>query len=1221
MNATLTIDTISVTINEGARGVQIGESDADKADLSLLSLNYHKKIYQPGIVIAKLQLSKASIAMQKVIAFFEGKSVTLRRGTGSDAPAVASDYYIYKVLPEYKRVQIGENESMLMEVTLYCYSRDHKLTLEPYCKMYVNKKLCGLPETKGAKEKAQITGIVEDELDGGILKTAGFTTDTLQYKNLHFLKYLYSYQVEGQTNPSIGEREFIQPYLIQYNESFYDFLTRTANRCGEFVYHEKGVLHIGLHETKNPRTIHMEDTYSCRFRSVADPIIQSDQVYVNGMDLGKKLKGTGKYADPDSTYFSYDELPIEEYFGMVFAENGFSTYKDEIVPKFWNFILDTLNDVFSSATYGDIAGAFIGANLAATTSGKSDCDTKNEIGFNTLIKDASVEQKETKTLEKKILFIKNKYDTIANRTLYGSWLDIPSKEQNYLHAQNLNAKFYQFIEKSCRNVENTLIEVDVNINETTPYYIGEEVNFVASTGNGETKDSQSCIVIEVQEDLMPAGRQHLVLAPKLSVKVKKYIKNPSEKDKKKTYPLEYFCPPAVVPFVRKVGTQRAFVAQNGDPQGYGRLCIRYPWQKSTDAPSPWIRMAVPFAPNNAPNGAAGFFFEPTVGDEVLVDYENGNIEHPMIIGSLFTNRNKAPKSSRASIEDTLATCKDRRITSEKGHSISFTDTDKASDFMTGFVPGYEVLSTFVGPFADISFGKDDDISGGISIGDKWGMYKIAASATERKITVKSPFGNVSISAFTGISISAPNGDIKISGKNVTISAGNEVKIVSGKNIDEKQKSGWDYFDLIATASAGAVVGKFLAPLTDFSLLRTAVESILKPVAGTMTIQSGRYLLLTAGGGKAEIPNKGLSLTGVKKVEEDVMSKKKLGATITLISTQATTWMTDLRDKYENIQQKLTYIEGMNQRTKLQKSGMDDILSEVGKSTKDYTAADLKYKDGVSHSMSDDTFLCSQFNDLRAYINGFYEYCDKIRSGEKVGLASNNDKCFIKELQHVLKKSGTGKIDTLTDKLNQWTQTKLDKHVGLGNLHWQNFYRRPHEGLEEIGYMRQDIITFLPKVIQEGLEKKVDFKKDVKLYFEDIDNEKLLRRLLIDRLIVRVPVLDRKCDKAKGEKPVLFNSKDDYMDDLKWNAFVDQLDDYQAGLFRTLKNDLVSAVTDDLPSKDWYTETQVWDTCKQGEILMADKGSKETINIVNGVLTRTTNNDGFTDQLTEQLRNC
>ena len=53
--------------------------------------------------------------------------------------------------------------------------------------------------------------------------------------NLQFLNYNKDNTVEIR-----------QPYLVQYNESFYDFLARSAIRCGEMLYFEGGSLNLGM---------------------------------------------------------------------------------------------------------------------------------------------------------------------------------------------------------------------------------------------------------------------------------------------------------------------------------------------------------------------------------------------------------------------------------------------------------------------------------------------------------------------------------------------------------------------------------------------------------------------------------------------------------------------------------------------------------------------------------------------------------------------------------------------------------------------------------------------------------------------------------------------------------------------------------------------------------------------------------------------------------------
>ena len=53
------------------------------------------------------------------------------------------------------------------------------------------------------------------------------------------------------------------------------------------------------------------------------------------------------------------------------------------------------------------------------------------------------------------------------------------------------------------------------------------------------------------------------------------------------------------------------------------------------------------------------------------------------------------------------------------------------------------------------------------------------NSAKRQISIESPFGDVNINAFTGITINAPNGDVKIIGKNVEIRANNNLKLVKG----------------------------------------------------------------------------------------------------------------------------------------------------------------------------------------------------------------------------------------------------------------------------------------------------------------------------------------------------------------------------------------------------------------------------------------------------------
>jgi len=289
--------------------------------------------------------------------------------------------------------------------------------------------------------------------------------------------------------------------------------------------------------------------------------------------------------------------------------------------------------------------------------------------------------------------------------------------------------------------------------------------------------------------------------------------------------------------------------------------------------SPWVRVAMPMA-----TFEGGMFFRPGVGDEVLVNYDCGNVERPYVSGSLYSKEHNNPKG-------------DMVIQSPSGQKITFNVAKTGTDFISGMSPFFKTLQTLVPPLnADSKLGGDArKLAGGITLSDEFGMFKIAMSSADRSIKIASPFGNVGINAFSGITISAPNGDVAITGKNVTITAGNNLTLLSGSNVNDvntppkkepedgpallKRKPGF-WGKVWKKAKAGATwVGEYavggaqagietslesLGGLTagfavaDMKLVRCLCDVFLRPIEGTMCIKSKNFLMLEAGRGKAQV---------------------------------------------------------------------------------------------------------------------------------------------------------------------------------------------------------------------------------------------------------------------------------------------------------------------------------------------------------------------------------
>jgi type VI secretion system secreted protein VgrG len=91
--------------------------------------------------------------------------------------------------------------------------------------------------------------------------------------------------------------------------------------------------------------------------------------------------------------------------------------------------------------------------------------------------------------------------------------------------------------------------------------------------------------------------------------------------------------PDLTPFCE---SQPAEIVDNNDPEGLGRIKVKMPWQEPKGETTPWIPMVQPHG-----GGGKGFHFVPEIGEKVFVDFQAGNAEMPIVVGTLHS---KAAKS-------------------------------------------------------------------------------------------------------------------------------------------------------------------------------------------------------------------------------------------------------------------------------------------------------------------------------------------------------------------------------------------------------------------------------------------------------------------------------------------------------------------------------------------------------------------------------------------------
>lgn len=845
---------------------------------TLQDLSYSKAIYKPGELIFKLQITGCS-GVNAICSTFKGKKIELTAQADNKSSSIAKDYYIFGI-------QI-EKKGNVYYATFQAYDPFKFLTLDTYCKAYTGKKFTqdiflnkdlwpnNLPETideqltienaqslkkereaekanleekqkeinkeindlndkinketnENTKEKLQKTlnekealsqniSIRIQELDSEIKKLNSIINDGTKSQFNKNPRYLY-----------YNDKEFIQPYLVQYNESFLDFLVRVSNRCGEFLYYEDGYFNIGWEKkTKKDKDDKEQDdiTPITEYVSVnfsdetatawkENYIVSSHHNY--SLRENKVKRFPSELQDNENIQLQDSQLASDENLVSLPPKDEYTKWQDfALWPGY--FFINAVTDIVNSADMIEAA-----VNLIS--------DTGITILNCGLSAKATNDDYEDKNFKKGIYTNDRKNGDRIHP--FSTSESVKNTLDSYV---TFSLEFYEAVRKGIEANERSRIQIALG-DHFYPLTLGSLIEL----------DGEQYIVVQMN-GCANSG------AETFDIEAIPYKEN------------EFVFPPAApVGPIREAKAQRAFITHNTDPLKMNRVRVRYPWQGQTEDPTPWIRIALPMA-----SDGSGFNFLPQIGDEAIINYENGNIEKPYVEGMLYT---RAAKEDESTVPYAFKRDKARVISSVNGHSIIFSDPSASSDALNSLSPLMSTIKSFcptgfiktelslrdhkVDIFPD-SFKK---AMGGIEFTDEHGLYSISMSSDKRAISIDSPLGKVNISAFTGITISAPNGNVRIEGKNIDIVAGNNLSISSGNNIASHF---WPTsVQLLKESLKDTAVNalKKIQPI-DMGLIRTFMETLIRPIGGTMLIKSNRYLCIEAGKGEAKIPGRNLQLRG------------------------------------------------------------------------------------------------------------------------------------------------------------------------------------------------------------------------------------------------------------------------------------------------------------------------------------------------------------------------
>ena len=236
------------------------------------------------------------------------------------------------------------------------------------------------------------------------------------------------------------------------------------------------------------------------------------------------------------------------------------------------------------------------------------------------------------------------------------------------------------------------------------------------------------------------------------------------------------------------------VVDNYDKERSGRICVLIHTRDADANVLKWAKVATPYIGKEW-----GMFFLPEVGDQVLVAFDQGNIERPYVIGSIPKDNDKFLSKSKDEQNQK------KRIVTRHGNAIEFFDgepdegTAEQKDSITITTPESKHTIMLNDEKQLISI-KDKEGNCDIEMKTKEGEMVVNANkkltltvGDSIKVTMSGESGKVTIEA-KDLSIQSQGklalkgeGKTDLTGANVTVESTGMLKISAGGMLTEEGK--------------------------------------------------------------------------------------------------------------------------------------------------------------------------------------------------------------------------------------------------------------------------------------------------------------------------------------------------------------------------------------------------------------------------------------------------
>lgn len=188
------------------------------------------------------------------------------------------------------------------------------------------------------------------------------------------------------------------------------------------------------------------------------------------------------------------------------------------------------------------------------------------------------------------------------------------------------------------------------------------------------------------------------------------------------------------------------VTDNNDPEDRVRVKVKYPWMDDK-LTSTWARVA-----SIGAGKERGIYFLPEVDDEVLVAFERGDFDRPVVIGGLWNGKDKPPDAISTVVKSGKVEA--RTIKTRAGHIIRLSDES----------------------------GKEK-----IEIIDKTGKNSMVVESSSGNFTIKCE-GNATITAKGNVEVKADGTGKVESGGAMTVKSGGSMNIQASGTLNIKGSS-------------------------------------------------------------------------------------------------------------------------------------------------------------------------------------------------------------------------------------------------------------------------------------------------------------------------------------------------------------------------------------------------------------------------------------------------